>query len=54
MEEAAAALQRAVRLGPRKSATRLLLAKVYRRLGRVSEAEREEMAAIAVGLPEQQ
>lgn len=54
LEEAAAALQRAVRLGPRKSATRLLLAKVYRRLGRVSEAEKEEMAAIAMGLPEQQ
>ncbi|WP_321472101.1 tetratricopeptide repeat protein [uncultured Paludibaculum sp.] len=51
--EAVAALQRAVRLNPRKSATRLLLAKVYRRLGRASEAESEEMAAVAIGLPEQ-
>lgn len=54
LEEAAAALQRAVRLSPRKSATRLLLAKVYRRLGRVPEAESEEMAAVAMGLPEQE
>ncbi len=54
LEEAAGALQRAVRLSPRNSATRLLLAKVYRRLGRVSEAESEEMAAVTIGLPEQQ
>ncbi|QOY87482.1 tetratricopeptide repeat protein [Paludibaculum fermentans] len=54
LEEAAAALQGAVRLSPRKAATRLLLAKVYRRLGRVSEAESEELAAVTIGLPEQQ
>lgn len=54
LETAVAALERAVRLSPQKSATRLLLAKVYRRLGRFPEAEREEMAAVALGLPEQE
>ncbi|MGJ5816183.1 tetratricopeptide repeat protein [Paludibaculum fermentans] len=54
LDDAVAALRRAVRLSPGRTVARLLLAKVYRRLGRVPEAEREEMAAIAMGLPEQQ
>lgn len=53
LDDAVRALRRATELDSRQSAARLLLAKVYRRLGRDSEAEREEKAAIAAGLPEQ-
>ncbi|MGC4049566.1 MAG: tetratricopeptide repeat protein [Paludibaculum sp.] len=52
LDEALVALQRAVQLNPRQSTTRLLLAKVYRRLGQIAEAEREEMAAVTIGLPD--
>ena len=46
--EAASALERAVALKPSDIAARVLLAKVYRRLGRANDAERLESAAIMV------
>lgn len=45
-------LLRAVDLDPARVVSRLLLAKIYRGLGRISDAEREEMASIADGPPD--